>query len=143
MRQEKKQRLLILTILALVVSVAIWVIPLEQNLRLPLTIGIIVLYLIGAWLVLKTKTQALKIQKDIDPLVDTLIEALQGSANIEKVDYCVTRVKCQVVSSQNINEDAIRQAGIQGIIKPSNTSVHLITKEHTQAIYDALVRKLS
>lgn len=59
-------------------------------------------------------------------LAKKLVDALGGPANIEDAYNCVTRLRVNVHESSHVDEERIRQTGISGIIKPSETNYQII-----------------
>lgn len=99
---------------------------------------LLVVFFVGARVIVTTKT---KVVSKVEDLSEVLM-ALGGKENIQAIEKCATRVKLTVLSSQQVSDETIRQAGIVGVIKPSNTSVQLVTKELTESIYEGLREKL-
>ncbi|WP_038162168.1 PTS glucose transporter subunit IIBC [Verrucomicrobium sp. BvORR106] len=59
--------------------------------------------------------------------VSTLISALGGKANIERVDACAeTRLRLVLNDDKQLNESALQAAGISGIVKLPGRTVHLL-----------------
>ncbi len=73
---------------------------------------------------------------------DILI-ALGDAQNITQIEHCVTRVRLSVVQSSLVDDEKLRQLGILGVIKPSNTSVHLITKDMTEGLANELEKMIN
>ena len=134
MKKNKRNQLSFFTILMAVIGIGVLVFSVTQELDWVWIIAFVVVWVIiffaGAKLIVTSKARPVSKVKEYGEL----LAALGGQENIIEVDYCATRVKLKVVSSQIIDEERIRKAGIQGIIKPSNTSVQLVTKELTQEI---------
>lgn len=59
-------------------------------------------------------------------LAKKLVDALGGPSNIEEAYNCVTRLRVTVLDSNIVDEERIRQTGISGIVKPSDTNYQII-----------------
>lgn len=56
-----------------------------------------------------------------------MIEALGGIGNIRKVDsVALTRLRVEVADSARVDEDALRAAGVQGVLRLPGGKLHLI-----------------
>ncbi|MFV0246742.1 MAG: N-acetylglucosamine-specific PTS transporter subunit IIBC [Mycoplasmatales bacterium] len=61
-----------------------------------------------------------------------------GQENLEYVDNCTTRLRLDVKDSSKIDEKAIKDLGISGVIKPSKTSIQIIVGPDVQFVSDEL-----
>ena len=58
---------------------------------------------------------------------DKFIKALGGSKNIKKVEECAqTRLRVEIIDNNKVNEDALKTAGINGIMKLAEGTFHLL-----------------
>ncbi|MGL5042464.1 MAG: glucose PTS transporter subunit EIIB [Culicoidibacterales bacterium] len=62
-----------------------------------------------------------------------IVEALGGVANIEKVEQCAIRLRVFVISRQKVNEKALKQAGVSGVLKTSR-NIQLIVGDRSVQI---------
>ena len=59
-------------------------------------------------------------------LAKKLLQSLGGSNNIDDAYNCVTRLRVTVKDSSKVDEGRIRQTGVTGIVKPSETNYQII-----------------
>lgn len=59
-------------------------------------------------------------------LAKKLVDSLGGTANIEDAYNCITRLRVTVVDATLVDEERIRQTGVSGIVKPSDTNYQII-----------------
>lgn len=103
-----------------------------------ISVGLISLvFVFRLYRILTLKSKDLMIGQDLDDLSEKVIQAIGGKENLVSVSGCVTRVKLQVNDSTVVDPQVIRDLGISGVIKPSNTEVQLITKQHTDSLLAA------
>lgn len=138
MRQEKQKKLLVAMIVSLATIITAFVVLQDQEpmIQWGVILGIFIAFMIVSFIILKSKPQH-KI-KEMNAVLPKLVEALGGKENIVSIERCDTRVRLEVISSLNVNDEMVRKEGIHGVIKPSNTSVHLITKENTTKVFEGL-----
>lgn len=140
---KQKQNQAILLGLGIIVMSLIGIF-LVEDLTYKLIIGVLGLALL--WLTLRfflKKPKAIDIgHKDYQSLAKDLISYLGGQENITHVDHCQTRVLLGVVDSKLASVDEIRQLGISGVLRPSNTKVQLIVKDLVEPITTALRNEL-
>lgn len=141
MLKEKKQRLAILSVIAIALAILLLVVEIDSTTQMMGLVIVAIAYLAIGYLILRKPKKP--VIKEIGRAGRDIITALGSRENIESVDHCVTRVKVSVKSSAIVNDDRLRELGVQGVIKPSNTSVHLITKDLTEAIANELKRILN
>ena len=60
-----------------------------------------------------------------------------GKGNIVSIDNCVTRLRLEVRDMTAVNDNAIKAAGVSGVIKPGKTSVQVIVGTKVQFVADA------
>ena len=59
--------------------------------------------------------------------VRRIITALGGKDNIQKVEDCAeTRLRLTLNNSDQLDSDALSQAGVQGIMKLADNNLHLL-----------------
>ncbi|GBD82629.1 hypothetical protein TEHD86_1351 [Tetragenococcus halophilus subsp. halophilus] len=59
-------------------------------------------------------------------LAKKLLEALGGKDNIDDIYNCVTRIRVTVNQPDLVNEERIKQTGISGIVKPSESHFQIV-----------------
>ncbi|GAB2496295.1 PTS transporter subunit EIIC [Alkalibacterium psychrotolerans] len=59
-------------------------------------------------------------------LAKKLLEALGGKNNIEEAYNCVTRLRVTTIDPSKVNEERIKQTGIVGLVKASESNYQLI-----------------
>jgi PTS system N-acetylglucosamine-specific IIC component len=55
-----------------------------------------------------------------------MIEALGGPANLRSVDACTTRLRLSVVDQAAVNERALGELGVRGLVRPSADSLQVV-----------------
>ena len=71
-----------------------------------------------------------------------ILEGLGGKENIKEFDYCATRIRAEVNDYTQVNEKTIKQAGIAGVIRPSNTTVQVVVGPKVQFVHDEIKKML-
>lgn len=61
-----------------------------------------------------------------EQLAYDVINAYGGKANITNVDACITKLRVEVVSANNVNVDKLKQLGAKGVMKISPTAVYAV-----------------
>jgi len=79
---------------------------------------------------------------DYGAVAAILIEGLGGKDNITSLDYCATRVRCEVKDYLAVDEKKIKSAGIAGIVRPSKTSVQVVVGTKVQFVADEMADML-
>lgn len=59
-------------------------------------------------------------------LAKVLLQSLGGSDNIDDAYNCVTRLRVTVKDSSKVDEGRIKQTGVAGIVKPSETNYQIV-----------------
>lgn len=59
-------------------------------------------------------------------LAKVLLQSLGGSDNIDDAYNCVTRLRVTVKDSSKVDESRIKQTGVAGIVKPSETNYQIV-----------------
>ncbi len=75
-----------------------------------------------------------QLETNIDPQALNVIQAFGGRENIVKTANCATRLRFDVKSSANVNEQELKNAGAFGLVKVSDT--------HVQAIFGPVADQL-
>ncbi len=71
------------------------------------------------------KANTLKLNKQ-EQLAYDVIEAYGGKANITNVDACITKLRVEVVSANNVDGDKLKKLGARGVMKISPTAVYAV-----------------
>lgn len=141
MLKVKKQRLALLSIVVVVLLAVLWLIDLDSTTQIMGSVVFIALYLTGFYLILRKPIK--KEIKEVTHRSKDILIALGDVANITHIEHCMTRVRLSVVQSSLVDDEKLRQLGILGVIKPSNTSVHLITKDMTEGLANELEKMIN
>ena len=70
------------------------------------------------------------------------IDALGGKANIRSTDACITRLRMEVVSSKQLDEQAFIKLGAKGVIKPSATTIQVVLGTKAESIAEMIKAEL-
>ncbi|WP_104402512.1 N-acetylglucosamine-specific PTS transporter subunit IIBC [Vibrio penaeicida] len=65
-------------------------------------------------------------EENIDQLAAKYIAELGGKENLVTIDNCITRLRLEVKSTENINDDALKALGAAGVVKLGKTSIQVI-----------------
>lgn len=71
-------------------------------------------------------------------MAETILKGLGGKENIEDIDYCATRLRCEIKDYTLVNEKLIRKAGVAGVIRPSQKNVQVVIGPQVQFVHDEL-----
>ena len=74
---------------------------------------------------------------DYTAIAKQILEGCGGKDNITSIDNCVTRLRLEVKDMTAVNDNAIKAAGVAGVIKPGKTSVQIIVGTKVQFVADA------
>jgi PTS system N-acetylglucosamine-specific IIC component len=75
---------------------------------------------------------------NIPYLAKKLIENLGGKDNVVSVENCITRLRIEVKDGTVINEEKIRQTGVKGLVKLTDTNIQIVVGKDVQAVKDAM-----
>lgn len=67
-------------------------------------------------------------------LATTIIEGLGGLQNIINVNNCISRLRVDVKDMSIVNESMLKKTGSMGIVKPSDTHIHVIYGPKVESI---------
>lgn len=67
-----------------------------------------------------------------------ILENLGGAANIETIGNCMTRLRIEVKDPSILNLEKIKQMGVRGVIKLSDTSIQIIIGSEVRYIMNEL-----
>jgi len=66
------------------------------------------------------------------------IEALGGKENIVSTDACITRLRMEVKSSKDLNDEAFLKLGAKGVIKPSDTTIQVVLGTRAESVAEMI-----
>lgn len=119
---------------------------LAKNPLLILPLGLVfgVLYFTISYFAIKifrltifTQEQEEKETKNSDE-AQAFIEALGGKENIISTDACITRLRMQVKSSKDLDDEAFLKLGAKGVIKPSDTSIQVVLGTKAESVAEMI-----
>ena len=62
------------------------------------------------------------------------IEALGGKENIVSTSACITRLRMEVKSSKDLDDNLFKKLGAKGVIKPTNNSIQIVLGAEAEKI---------
>lgn len=71
-----------------------------------------------------------------------ILAGLGGKENIVEVDNCITRLRLEIKDYTQVDEKAIKAAGVAGVIRPSKTSVQVVVGTQVQFVADEFKKLL-
>lgn len=71
-----------------------------------------------------------------------VIEGLGGKENIKNINNCISRLRVDVINMDKINMDILKNTGSMGIVKPSDTHVHIIYGPKVEKVANAVKEAL-
>ena len=74
---------------------------------------------------------------DFTAIAKQILAGCGGKENIASIDNCVTRLRLEVTDMTQVDDQAIKAAGVAGVIKPGKTSVQVIVGTKVQFVADA------
>ena len=75
---------------------------------------------------------------DYHKIAGQILAGLGGKANIASLDNCITRLRVEVINQEEVDEKAIKAAGVSGVIRPSKTSVQVVVGTQVQHVADEM-----
>lgn len=75
-------------------------------------------------------------------LAKKLLQSFGGAENIEDAYNCVTRLRVIVKDSKAVDEEKIKQTGISGIVKPTDTNYQIIIGPEVTSVMNAFNKYL-
>ena len=66
------------------------------------------------------------------------IEALGGADNILSTDACITRLRMEVKSSKDLDEEAFMRLGAKGVIKPSDGTIQIVLGTKAESVAEMI-----
>jgi PTS system N-acetylglucosamine-specific IIC component len=79
---------------------------------------------------------------DFTAIAGLVLAGLGGKENIKELDYCATRIRAEINDYTQVDEKAIKKAGVAGVIRPSKTTVQVIVGPKVQFVHDELKKML-
>jgi len=70
------------------------------------------------------------------------IEALGGKENIISTDACITRLRMEVKSSENLSDEAFLKLGARGVIKPNDTTIQVVLGTRAESVAEGIKENL-
>ena len=67
-----------------------------------------------------------------------VVEGLGGIDNILTVNNCISRLRVDLKDMSLVNEEILKKTGSMGIVKPSETHIHVIYGPQVQSVADAV-----
>lgn len=74
---------------------------------------------------------------DFTAIAKQILAGCGGKENIASIDNCVTRLRLEVKDMTQVDDKAIKAAGVAGVIRPGKTSVQVIVGTKVQFVADA------
>jgi PTS system N-acetylglucosamine-specific IIC component len=71
-----------------------------------------------------------------------VLAGLGGKDNIKELDYCATRIRTEVKDYTQVDEKAIKKAGVAGVIRPDKSTVQVIVGPKVQFVHDEIKKML-
>jgi len=69
---------------------------------------------------------------------EAFIEALGGADNIISTDACITRLRMEVKSSKELDEEIFKKLGAKGVIKPNETTIQVVLGTRAEAVAEQI-----
>jgi len=66
------------------------------------------------------------------------IEALGGKENIVSTDACITRLRMEVKSSKDLNDETFMKLGAKGVIKPNDTTIQIVLGTRAEGVAERI-----
>ena len=79
---------------------------------------------------------------DFTAMAGMVLKGLGGKDNIKELDYCATRIRAEIKDYTLVDEKTIKQAGIAGVIRPSQTTVQVVVGPKVQFVHDEMKKLL-
>jgi len=73
-------------------------------------------------------------------MAKTILEGLGGKENIVDTNYCITRLRLDVLDETKVDEKKIKEAQVAGIIRPSQKHVQVVIGPQVQAVHDEFIK---
>ncbi|KIM06548.1 MAG: PTS sugar transporter [Sulfurovum sp. FS06-10] len=66
------------------------------------------------------------------------IEALGGKENIVSTNACITRLRMEVKSSKDLNDETFMKLGAKGVIKPNDTTIQIVLGTRAEGVAEKI-----
>jgi len=66
------------------------------------------------------------------------IDALGGKENIISTDACITRLRMEVKSSKDLDEESFMKLGAKGVIKPSENTIQIVLGTKAESVAEKI-----
>ncbi len=66
------------------------------------------------------------------------IDALGGKENIVSTDACITRLRMEVKSSKDLNDETFMKLGAKGVIKPNDTTIQIVLGTRAEGVAERI-----
>lgn len=71
-------------------------------------------------------------------MAEKYFDALGGNENLERIDYCTTRLRLTVKDTGRVDETSIKRAGARGVVKIDKQNVQIIVGTDVEFVADHL-----
>lgn len=75
-------------------------------------------------------------------LAKKLLDSLGGSKNIEDAYNCVTRLRVTVKDPQAVDEERIKQTGVSGVVKPTDTNYQIVVGPEVTSVMNEFNKQM-
>ena len=79
---------------------------------------------------------------DFTAIAAAVLEGLGGKENVASLDNCITRLRIEVKDGTQVNEKKIKEAGVAGVMRPSQTAIQVIIGTKVQFVADEMAKML-
>lgn len=79
-------------------------------------------------------------ERGLEGLAAEYIMALGGSANIEEIDACITRLRLTLKDATVVEDRALKMLGASGVIRPTKKNVQVVVGTKAELIVDEMKR---
>ncbi|TJZ72869.1 N-acetylglucosamine-specific PTS transporter subunit IIBC [Chitiniphilus eburneus] len=86
---------------------------------------------------------AAPVSSDVDSLARGYLNVIGGSANLENIDACITRLRLTVADTAKVSEAEAKRLGASGVIKLNTKNVQIIVGPRAELIAAAMRNVLS
>ncbi|QQK07277.1 PTS transporter subunit EIIC [Miniphocaeibacter halophilus] len=67
-----------------------------------------------------------------------VIKGLGGKENITSINNCISRLRVDIINMDKLDEDILKRTGSMGIVRPSDTHIHVIYGPKVEKIANAV-----
>lgn len=76
--------------------------------------------------------------KEYDKVAALVIQGLGGKENISRIENCVTRLRVDIKSQENIDFEILKEAGAMGTFFPSAHHMHVVFGPHVEFVKNSV-----